>query len=127
MSNDDEDEGVDVNETETYIGLDLVISMYREEDSEGMFEENENVCDTSDDEEDDTGNFEEIINDFELTVGQLFSSVVKFKRALKAYAIKRYFVYKLKKCTPQKFRATCIVPNCPCLLVDVFLLELGFM
>ena len=114
MSNDDEDEGVDVNETKTYIGLDLVISKYREDDSEGMFEEDENVCDTSD-EEDDTRNFEEIIiddNDFELTVGQLFSGVVEFKRSLNAYAIERHFVYKSKKYTPQKFQATCIVPDC---------------
>ena len=43
MSNDDKDEGVDVNETKTYNGLDLVISKYREDDSEGMFEEDENV------------------------------------------------------------------------------------
>ena len=102
MSNDDEDECVDVNEIETYIGLDLVISKYRENDSKGIFEEDENVCYTSDDEEDGTGNFEKIIIDhnyFELTVGQLFSNVVEFKRVLKTYVIKRYFVYKLKKCT----------------------------
>ena len=64
---------------------------HREDDTEEMFEEDENVCDTSDDDEDDTGNFEGIIindNDFELTVDQLFSSVLKFKRALKTYAIK---------------------------------------
>ena len=41
-------------------------------------------------------------NDFELIVGQLFSGVAEFKRALKAYAIKRHFVYKPHKCTPEK-------------------------
>ena len=49
MSNDDEDEGVDVNETETYTRLDLVISKSREDDSDRMFEEDKNVCDTSND------------------------------------------------------------------------------
>ena len=63
MSIDDEDEGVDDNETETYTGLDIVISKYRIDDSEGMFEEDKNVYDTFNDEEDDIRNFEEIIID----------------------------------------------------------------
>ena len=51
MLNDDVDEGVDYNESKTYIGLDLVINKYIGDDSEEMFEEDENVnvYDTSND------------------------------------------------------------------------------